>query len=228
MESKEEGSLTTGEDNPWVSVKKEEEQNLENHEEKSEETKEKKLQEDKAESKASGSKNQKKDVNLAQKKSADLKEAKPLEKVCPADEKMEDQEGTGPEHPEVELSGGASGGADRTEQQRDHEYQIPPTVSSLDAILSSEDEDLRTQEDYDEVIKTLEAIVSLHNINKEIYDVQMACNQIGQVSSATKKEQLTYMKKILPTDADPRSYGFPFTKAEAVESEEHGEHLPRA
>ena len=94
MESKEEGSLTTGEDSPWVSVKKEEEQNLENHEEKSEETKEKKLQEDKAESKASGSKNQKKDVNLAQKKSADLKEAKPLEKVCPADEKMEDQEGT--------------------------------------------------------------------------------------------------------------------------------------
>ena len=231
MEGGEEGSLTTGEDSPWKIIGKVEEESHENHEERSEETEEKKLQEDKADSQPSGSKNQKKDVSLTQKKSADIKGARPQEKVCPADEKMKDQEDTGPECPEAEPSGGASGGADRTEQQKDHEYQIPPTVPSfdalsLDAILNSENEDMRTQEEYDEVIKALDAIVALHNINKG-FTVHMACSQIGQVPSATEKEQLLYMKKILPANANPRSYGFPFTKAEAFESEKDGEHLPR-
>ena len=223
MEGREEGSLTTGEDSPWVRVVKVEEQSHENHEEKSEETEEKKLKEDKAESKPSGSKSQKKGVNFTQKKSADLKETRAQEKVCPAGEEMEDQGGTGSERPEVELSGDTPGGPAGTEQH-EYQYQTPHNVAS---ILDSEDEDLRNETEKEDVLKALEAIVSCHNLNKTIIDVRTACSQIGQVPLATEKEQLAYMRKIIPADADPELYGFPFTKAEAVESEEHGEHLHR-
>ena len=122
MEGGEEGSLSTGEGNPWIKIE-EVEQHLENHEDKSEVTKEKKLKKAKAESKASENQSQKKGVISAQKKSSDLKEVTAPEKVCPADGKISNPNAKltrepgddGSELPHVELSGGTPSGAAGTD-----------------------------------------------------------------------------------------------------------------